>query len=85
MGRPKTTGKRTSYGAEIDGLLADYSAVVHRAAVREIVRDAIRHFIAHQLAHNDGMRNEFDALRRQRLAAERAGLKIVSDNGEGSS
>ena len=79
MGRPKTTGKRASYGAEIDGLLADYQAVVHNAPEREIVRDAIRHFIAYQLSQNEGIRLQYEDLRRKRLAAERTGLQVVKD------
>jgi len=74
----KTTGKRASYGAEIDGLLADYRAIVHQAPEREIVRDAIRHFIAHQLSHNEGLREQFDELRRKRLVAERTNLTVIT-------
>ena len=82
MGRPKTTGTRASYGAEIDALLDDYRQVVHRASEKDVVRDAIKHFIAHQLSRNEGLREEFEELRRKRLAAERAGLKIISENGD---
>jgi hypothetical protein len=78
MAAHKTSGKRASYGAEIDTLLADYRAVVHQAPEREIVRDAIRHFIKARLDSNEGLKFEFDELRRKRLVGERAGLHVVA-------
>ncbi|MEI9930701.1 MAG: hypothetical protein WDM89_09155 [Rhizomicrobium sp.] len=79
MAAKKTTGKRTSYGPDIDSLLADYSAIMHRASERDIVRDAIRHFIKHQLSRNKGLEEDFNELRRKRLANERSKLQLVVD------
>lgn len=77
MGAPKTTGKRSSYGAEIDGLLKDYCAAVHGAAERNVVRDAIKHFIAHQLRENQGIRQKFEDIRKKRIASERPDIQAV--------
>lgn len=79
MSAKKTTGKRASYGAEIDGLLKDYCAAVHNVPERNVVRDAIRHFIAFQLSENSGIRATFEANRRARLAGERPELRAISD------
>ena len=77
MGRQKTTGSRTSYGPEIDGMLSDYCAAVDGLPERNFVRAAIRHYIQFQIDENEGIKKRYEENRMRRLSNERPNFQVI--------
>ncbi len=78
MGRPSTTGSRAGYGAEINGMLADYCQAVDGVARRDLVKAAIRHYIAYMCDGNAIIGKRYAALQKQRYpAGDKPNLQLV--------
>ena len=76
----KTTGKRASYGPEIDGMLSDYCAAVDGLAERNLVRAAIRSYIKFMVAENKEIGARYDKFQKARRdAADRPNLQVVKE------
>ena len=75
MGRPRTSGSRHRLGEPLASELADFCAVNYGVDDIKVIREAVTEHIQRKLAENDGMRRDYEAQRKRRLAAERNGEK----------
>ena len=82
VGRRSTTGSRLRLGEPFQSELADFCAVNYGIDEIKVIRQAVTEHIQRKLAENEGMKRDYEARRKQRLAAERSGerrLKPVED------
>lgn len=82
VGRRRTTGSRLRLGEPIASELADFCAVNYEIDEIKVIREAVAEHIHRKLSENEGMRREYEAQRKRRLAAERDGgkrLRSVED------
>jgi hypothetical protein len=73
-GRPRSTGSRLDLDEPLASEFADFLAAHHTASVKAVLHKAVRAFIDADLAKNQGVREEFEALRRVRR--ERNGTNV---------
>jgi hypothetical protein len=73
-GRPRSTGSRLDLDEPLGTEFADFLAAHHSASVKAVLHKAVRAFIDADLAKNQGVREEFEALRRARR--ERNGTNV---------
>ena len=73
VGRQTTTGARIRLREPLASDFADFCAVVYEIDDIKVIRKAVREHMDRMLAENEGLRREYEARRKQRLAAERGG------------
>ncbi len=73
VGRRTTTGARLRLREPLASEFADFCAVVYGIDDIKVIRKAIAEHMERVLAENEGLRREYEARRKQRLAAERGG------------
>lgn len=82
VGRNSSTGARSRLGQPLQAELADFCAVNYGIDEIKVIRKAVAEHIERVLSENDGMRREYETLRKRRLSAERDNgnrLRPVSD------
>jgi len=67
LAAPRKTGARNSLGADIDGLLADYSAANYGAPATQIIRAAVKEHIQKRLETEPELRKRFDDAKKERI------------------
>jgi hypothetical protein len=73
-GRPRSTGSRLDLDEPLASEYEDFLKAHHNASSKDILHKAIRAFIDADLANNQGVRDEYEALRRARR--ERNGTNV---------
>lgn len=65
-GRPRSSGSRLDLDEPLASEFADFLTAHHTASGKAVLHKAIRAFIDNDLAKNQGVREEYEALRRSR-------------------
>ena len=73
VGKRATTGARHRLGEPLSADLADFCAINYGVDEIKVIRKAVAEHIERQLAANEGMRDQFEELRRKRLREARNG------------
>lgn len=76
-GRPRSTGSRLDLDEPLASEFADFLAAHHTASVKAVLHKAVRDFIDADLAKNQGVREEFEALRHARHEGRPANVRLV--------
>jgi hypothetical protein len=76
-GRPRSTGSRLDLDEPLASEFADFLAAHHTASVKAVLHKAVRAFIDADLARNQGVREEFEALRRARRERNGANVHLI--------
>ena len=76
-GRPRSTGSRLDLDEPLAGEYEDFLKAHHTASSKDVLQKAIRAFIEADLANNQGVREEYDTLRRARRERNGNNVRLI--------
>lgn len=76
-GRPRSTGSRLDLDEPLASEYGDFLKAHHTASSKDVLHKAIRAFIDTDLAKNQGVREEYEALRRARRERNGNNVRLI--------